>query len=168
MSHAMDREEFYEVIDAIRQVQEKTMKAERTLRLLKSKTPDSRLGYLYYEAFGDELVSGEEAIEKMKKRIKLLGERKEQIIRHLETAFSDKNHNIRSYLNGDKQLKVTNPTSGKVYPVVPSRPRMTLYYILVLEQPLNENRAVCYSDYKEIERYLRKDKSNFPKELFII
>lgn len=53
MSHAMDREEFDEVIDTIRQVQEKTMKAEKTLRLLKSKTPDSRLGYLYYEAFGD-------------------------------------------------------------------------------------------------------------------
>lgn len=168
MSHAMDREEFDEVIDAISQIQGKTIKLERALRLLKSKNPDSRLGYLYYEAFGDEPVSREEAIERMKKRIKLLGERKEQIIRHLETAFSDKNHNIRSYLNGDKQLKATNPTSGKVYPVVPSRPRMTLYYILVLEQPLNENRAVCYSDYKEIERYLRKDKSNFPKELFII
>lgn len=168
MSHAMDREGFDEVIDAIRQVQEKTMKAERTLRLLKSKTPDSRFGYLYYEAFGDEPVSREEAIERMKKRIELLGERKEQIIRHLETAFSDKNHNIRSYLTGDKQLKVTNPTSGKVYPVVPSRPRITLYYILVLEQPLNENRAVCYSDYKEIERHLRKDRSDFPKELFNI
>ena len=168
MSHAMDREEFDEVIDAISQIQVKTIKLERALRLLKSKNPDSRLGYLYYEAFGDEPVSREEAIERMKKRIELLGERKEQIIRHLETAFSDKNHNIRSYLNGDKQLKVTNPTSGKVYSVVPSRPRMTLYYILVLEQPLNENRAVCYSDYKEFERYLRKDKSNFPKELFII
>ena len=168
MLHAMDREEFDEVIDAISQIQGKTIKLERALRLLKSKNPDSRLGYLYYEAFGDEPVSREEAIERMKKRIELLGERKEQIIQHLETAFSDKNHNIRSYLNGDKQLKATNPTSGKVYPVVPSRPRMTLYYILVLEQPLNENRAVCYSDYKEIERYLRKDKSNFPKELFII
>ena len=40
MSHAMDREEFDEVIDALRQVQEKTKKAERTLRLLKSKNPD--------------------------------------------------------------------------------------------------------------------------------
>lgn len=166
MPHAMDREKFDEVIDAISQIQGKTIKLERALRLLKSKTPDIRLGYLYYEAFGDETVSREEAIERMKKRIKLLGERKEQIIRHLETAFSDKNHNIRSYLNGDKQLKVTNPTSGKV--VVPSRPRMTLYYILVLERPLNENRAVCYSDYKEIERYLRKDRSDFPKELFNI
>lgn len=163
MSHAMDREEFDEVIDAIRQVQEKTMKAERTLRLLKSKTPDSRFGYLYYEAFGDELVSREEAIERMKKRIELLGERKEQIIRHLETAFSDKNHNIRSYLNGDKQLKVTNPTSGKVYPVVPSRPRMTLYYILVLERPLNENRAVCYSDYKELNGTSEKIRATFRK-----
>lgn len=136
MSHAMDREEFDEVIDAISQIQGKTIKLERALRLLKSKSPDSRLGYLYYEAFGDEPVSREEAIERMKKRIELLGERKEQIIRHLETAFSDKNHNIRSYLNGDKQLKVTNPTSGKVYPVVSSRPRMTLYYILVLELPI--------------------------------
>ena len=124
MSHAMDREEFDEVIDAISQIQGKTIKLERALRLLKSKNPDSRLGYLYYEAFGDEPVSREEAIERMKKRIELLGERKEQIIRHLETAFSDKNHNIRSYLNGDKQLKVTNPTSGNVYSVIPSRPRM--------------------------------------------
>ena len=92
MSHAMDREEFDEVIDAISQIQGKTIKLERALRLLKSKNPDSRLGYLYYEAFGDEPVSREESIERMKKRIELLGERKEQIIRHLETAFSDKNH----------------------------------------------------------------------------
>ena len=79
-------EEFDEVIDAISQIQGKTIKLERALRLLKSKNPDSRFGYLYYEAFGDEPVSREEAIERMKKRIKLLGERKEQIIRHLETA----------------------------------------------------------------------------------
>ena len=104
----------------------------------------------------------------MKKRIKMLVDREEQIVRRLETAFSDKNQNIRSYLNGDKRLKVTNPTSGKVYTIIPSRPRITLYYILVLERPLNENRAVCYSDYREIERYLRKDRSNFPKGLFII
>ena len=45
---------------------------------------------------------------------------------------------------------------------------VNMLYILVLERPLNENRAVCYSDYKKIERYLRKDRSNFPKELFII
>ncbi len=168
MSHTMDREEFEEVIDAIRQIQEKAMKAERALRLLKSKVTDSRLGYLYYEAFSDEPISREDAIARMKKRILLLSERKEQIIRRLETEFSDKNQNIRSYLNGDKQLKVTNPTSGKGYLVMPSRPRMTLYYILLLERPLNENRSVCYSDYKEIERYLRKDKSDFPKELFVI
>ena len=168
MSHTMDREEFDEVIDAIGRVREETMKVERTLRLLKSSTPDSRPGYLYYETFSDEPISREEAIERMKKRIKMLVDREEQIVRRLETAFSDKNQNIRSYLNGDKRLKVTNPTSGKVYTIIPSRPRMTLYYILVLERTLNENRAVCYSDYKEIERYLRKDRSNFPKELFII
>ena len=57
MSHAMDREEFDEVIDAISQIQGKTIKLERALRLLKSRNPDSRLGYLYYEAFGDEPVS---------------------------------------------------------------------------------------------------------------
>ena len=67
MLHAMDREEFDEVIDAISQIQGKTIKLERALRLLKSKNPDSRLGYLYYEAFGDEPVSREEAIERMKK-----------------------------------------------------------------------------------------------------
>ena len=43
MSHAMDREEFDEVIDAISQIQGKTIKLERALRLLKSKNPDSRL-----------------------------------------------------------------------------------------------------------------------------
>ena len=72
MSHTMDREEFDEVIDAIGRVRKETMKVERTLRLLKSSPPDSRPGYLYYETFGDEPSSREEAIERMKKRIKML------------------------------------------------------------------------------------------------
>lgn len=87
MSHTMDREEFDEVIDAICQVREETMKVERTLRLLKSSTPDSRPGYLYYETFSDEPISREEAIERMKKRIKMLVDREEQIVRRLETDF---------------------------------------------------------------------------------
>ena len=37
MPHAMDREKFDEVIDAISQIQGKTIKLERALRLLKSK-----------------------------------------------------------------------------------------------------------------------------------
>ena len=169
MSQIIDREEFDEVVDAIHQIQELKREFERELQALKSDIPDSRIRFLFADFLDDNKVINRDAAKKyVSRRIGELDERKEQIVQRLEKSFSDKNQNLRNFIDGEKRLRMTNPTSKSVYFIVPQSMRKTLYYVLVLERHVNENIPICRSDYKEIERFFKADKCCYPKELFTI
>lgn len=169
MPRLIDREEFDEVVDAISRIKVMQADYKRDLQLLSSNVPDSRISYRFADFLRkDKSINREAAKQYFQERIKELGERKEQVICYMENELSDKNGNIRRFFDGEPGLTMTNPTTGKVYLIMPPSKRTTLYVVLIVERQVNEKLPICRSDYKEIEKYLRKERCSFPKELFII
>lgn len=169
MYQLVDKDEFNQMLDAIRMIQARQHDLLRDKRLLACTIPDEYFKDRFEEFMADDgSIKRTAAQEKTAQRIRDLETRKKDIIRRMEIIFSDWNMNIRSYIAGEEGIRMTNPTSRKQYIVIPTDKRTALYYILLLERRVNERMNICVSDYKDMRTYFRKSKSRYPKELFII
>lgn len=169
MYQLVDKEEFNQMLDAVHMIQARQRDLLRDKRMLACGVPDTYLKSKFEEFLSDDGSIKRTAAEaKTIQRIRDLEVRKEAIIQRMETIFSDWNQNIRDYFEGEAGIKMTNPITHKLYLVVPTDRRTALYYILLLERRVNERMAICPSDYRDMRTYLRKSKSRYPRELFII